>query len=135
MSNEATLERMAQILRNEIAPAVEDQYARTQAHMAAVVLRKLSREFALRAEHEARRAEDLAALVADLKESHDSLPPNPQHVLTAFAGNPTDAHLCALIESLYRNREQLGAEAFTHLLGRIRRFLRADIDRRLEYAE
>ena len=134
MSNEATLERMAQILRNEIAPAVEDQYARTQAHMAAV-LRKLSREFALRAEHEAHRTEDLAALVAYLKESHESLPPNPQHALNAFAGNPTDAHLCALIESLYRNREKLGEEAFTHLLGRIRRFLRADIDRRLEYAE
>ena len=59
--------------------------------MAAVVLRKLSREFALRAEHAARRTEDLAALVADLKGSHESLPPNPQHVLTAFARNPTRA--------------------------------------------
>ena len=85
-----------QILRNEIAPAVEDQYARTQAHMAAVVLRKLSREFALRAEHEARRT------VGPCRPGHrperiprEPAPESAARQLTAFAAQTRRTHTSA----------------------------------------
>jgi hypothetical protein len=44
------------------------------------------------------------------------------------------AALCALIETLYADRAELGATRFEALLGRVRRTLRANIDRRMEYA-
>jgi hypothetical protein len=125
------VERMATTLRADIGPAVGGEYQRTQAFMSAVVLEKLARQLRLADAHHsadvAARAEmfaDIAALgvavaVGDVEAAH---------------ADGTDGGLCALIEALYHQRGALGEDAFTAALGRVRRFLRGQIDRRMEIA-
>jgi hypothetical protein len=132
----ALLERIARILRQDIGPAVADEYARTQAFMAAVVLEKLGRQLALAGEHEAAESADLALLVADLRgllAGRDA--PGPvRTALDALAETRDNAALSRLIEALYATRPTLGEARFDAALGRIRRTLRRSVDRRMEIA-
>ena len=41
------LDRVSVTLRSEVGPAVADEYTRTQAHMASVILGKVSKQIAL----------------------------------------------------------------------------------------
>jgi len=50
------LQRIAQALKQHIGPAIEAEYPRTQAFMAAVVLQKLGRHLGLMSEHAAAEA-------------------------------------------------------------------------------
>jgi hypothetical protein len=130
------LQRIARTLRQDIGPAVDAEYPRTQAFMAAVVLQKVSRHLALADDHVAAEAADLTALLADLRGLlADGKVPAP--VCAAFDGlveTRDNAALCRLIEVVYAARAALGEARFAALLGRIRRTLRLCIDRRVAVA-
>jgi hypothetical protein len=161
------LQRIAKTLRDDVGPAVDEEYPKTQAFMAAVVLQKLGRELALAEEHRAADTADLRALADDLARwrgmhlpggrtaidaatmTHDvagafaaeswtaatSVPPYVAETIGRFTVARDANALCALIESLYAARDQLGAVQFDALLGRVRTTLRAQIDRRLAFAK
>ena len=137
MTDGELLERVAQILRQEIGPAVDAEYPKTQAFMAAVVLQKLSRQWALAGEHAAAETADLAALPADLREllAHGDAPATVRAAVDRLAETRDNAALCHLIEALYGTRPALGAARFGVLLGRVRQTLRRSIDRRVAVAE
>ncbi len=137
MNPDQLLERIAAVLRQDIGPAVGAEYPRTQAFMAAVVLQKLGRQLACAEAHRAAEAADMDALVADLDSTLATavVPPAIAAAVAALGRDRNDAALCALIGALYESRTTLGATRFDALLGRVRRTLRAGIDRRMEFAE
>lgn len=133
------LERLAGQMRREIAPAVDDEYQRTQTHMAGVILERLAREAALGERHRAAEIADVEALISRLDEiigsEQTSSPAAPEDVRTALAGlrgDPCMTSLAPLVETLYRwgpDRAPVIAA-----LDEIRAVLRRDIDRRMEVA-
>lgn len=129
------LRRLAQTLKQEIAPAVGEAYPKTQAFMASVVLDKLARQLALTEAHAAAARADVAALVTELA---PLLPaPVPAALAESLAGLALAADkpgLDALVSALYAERETLGAEVFQRSLDRVRQTLRAALDRELVYA-
>lgn len=135
MPNTSIIDRLSATLKREIAPAIEDEYAKTQAYMASVVVAKLGRQLSLDATHRDATAADMQALLVDLKQS-DEIVANVRlaAALEALEQTSGSAALCALIESLYAARADIGAQAFATLLGRVRQTLRSDLDRRMEYA-
>ena len=130
------LQRIAQILREDVGPAVDADYPKTQAFMAAVVLQKLSRQLALADEHAAADAADLTTLLADLRRllSDGNAPAPVPAAIDSLAETRENAALCRLIEALYAARPVLGGTRFDALLGRIRQTLRKSIDRRMAIA-
>ena len=130
------LERIAKTLREDIGPALEAEFPKTQAFMAAVVLQKLGREIALAASHRAADAVDITALCMDLARELEraEAPPGVKRAATALADRPDSAALAELVEALYGHRSELGDTRFASLLGRVRQTLRSGLDRRLEYA-
>ena len=136
MNADQLLERIANTLRRDIGPAVESEFPKTQAFMAGVVLQKLGRQLGLAAVHGAADEADRQALLVDLRSAVESSP-LPASVATAIAqlaGDHDAAAMCALISALYATRSELGEARFEHLLGRVRKNLRASIDRRMVYA-
>jgi hypothetical protein len=130
------LERIAQTLKQHIGPAIDAEYPRTQAFMAAVVLQKLGRHLGLVNEHAAAETADLAVLVADLRGllENANVPATVSAAIDTLAQTRKNAALCSLIEALYVARAVLGEVRFAALLGRIRQTLRRSIDRRVEVA-
>ena len=130
------LQRIAQILRREIGPAVDAEYPRTQAFMAAVVLEKLGRQLALAGEHAAAETTDLTALVADLRAllADGDAPATIRTAIDGLEQTRDAAALCRLIDALYAFRVPLGEARFTALLTRIRTTMRRSIDRRVAVA-
>lgn len=137
MQEYALLARIAETLRHEIGPAVTADYPKTQAFMAGVVLQKLGRQLALADAHRAAEAADVLALREDL-ERLAAAGPLPSEVAAALGRLERAvrvADLCPLIAALYAHRASFGDQRFAILLGRVRQTLRADIDRRMDYAE
>ena len=135
MQPEELLERMARTLRSDIAPAIADPYPKTQAFMASVILEKLARQLRLADAHARADREDQAALVDDLARLVGSAtPPRLTDTLKKQAADEGAAALGQLVEALYAERDELGPQRFDELLGRVRRTLRARLDRQLEYA-
>lgn len=136
MAHADLIERIAGTLRHEVGPAVTDEYARTQAYMAAVVLGKLAAEMRASADDAAADAADLDALFTDLAAlaGRDALPRALAGALASAARERSDAHLSRLVEQLYAAREALGAARFDALLGRVRETLRARLERALAYS-
>ena len=130
------LQRIARILRQEIGPAVDAEYPRTQAFMAAVVLEKLGRQLALAGEHAAAETADLTALLADLRTllADESAPAAIRTAIDGLEQTRDAAAVCRLIEALYACRVPLGEARFTALLARIRTTMRRSIDRRVAVA-
>jgi hypothetical protein len=130
------LQRIADLLRKDIGPAIEADYPRTQAFMAAVVLGKLGRQLALAGEHAAAETEDIAALLADLRDlsPEAATPAGLRVAIDTLAQTRDNAGLCGLVEALYNARPALGDARFTALLDRTRRTLRRSIDRRMAVA-
>ena len=129
--------RMAVTLRGDVGPKVTDEYARTQAFMAAVVLEKLSNELLLVPEHaqlDRRDADALFTAIAALLSAADV----PDALSTALAEGPTSADpaaaLSRLVEALYAAHDALGETGFETARARVRTTLRARIDRQLEYS-
>ena len=133
MRPEDLLHRMAATLRQEIGPVVEEPFAKTQAFMAAVILEKLGGQLGLAAAHATARREDLAALLRELDEMlGGGAPP----ALAAALGQVGAGHagLGAVVEAAYAEREELGSERFEAVLTRLRRTMRRQLDRQLEFA-
>jgi hypothetical protein len=131
------LQRIARVLRDDVGPAIEAEYPKTQAFMAAVVLQKLGRELALAETHRTIDAADLRSLAADLTKARigAGVPKRIDDAIERFAAAGDAASLCGVIEALYSERAELGESRFDAWLGRIRATLRAQIDRRLEFAK
>src|SRR5262245_6370155 len=104
--------------------------------MAGVVLQKLGRQLALAEAHCAAEAADINALIGDLDAAlaSDGAPTTIIAAIAALRRDRDNGALCALIGALYEDRASLGAARFEALLGRVRRTLRASIDRRMEFA-
>jgi hypothetical protein len=135
MNEGELLERIARTLKQEIGPAVDVEYPKTQAFMAAVVLQKLGQQIDLAARHQAAERADLDALLAELPPLLGTATvPALNAALAKLTQARDKAALCELIEALYANRSVLGAERFAQVLGRVRQNLRASIDRQMEYA-
>ena len=130
------LQRIAETLKTTIGPAVADDYARTQAFMAAVILQKLGQARERAEEHARAQTDDLETLCLQLAGFAETapLPSALGRAIAGLADARTPAALCALIDALYASREVLGAKTFDALLTPVRRCLRRDIDRRMEYA-
>ena len=61
------LQRIASTLKRDVGPAIEAEYPKTQAFMAAVVLEKLGRQLGLEGAHRSADAADLSALLDHLR--------------------------------------------------------------------
>jgi hypothetical protein len=123
------LARLSATLKADIGPAVSDEYPRTQAFMASVILERLSKQVALEVEHARAEAEDLDRLLADL----GPLIAGGPHVVTEALSAVTDLEsLSPLVDALYvwGWHEPAVGDA----LSMIRPILRRDIDRRMEIA-
>ncbi|WP_419932062.1 hypothetical protein [Candidatus Poriferisodalis sp.] len=134
------LGRLAEGLRREIAPAVDGEYLRTQAHMAAVILERLAREAALGERHRTAEAADLAELASGLGEIADidgasqsqAAPEEVRSALARLQDDPGVMSLGPMVEALYRWGPERPAAAAA--LDAIRSVLRRDIDRRMDIA-
>jgi len=136
MSDNAMLDRLVNTLKREIAPAIDDEYLKTQAYMASVVVAKLARQLALETAHANAASADHDRLADDLRQHIDNIEQGEllRPVLDVYAEARDPQSLCLFIEALYRVRGDIGDADFTVLRGRVRESLRADIDRRMEYA-
>ena len=136
MNHGELLQRIASTLKRDVGPAIEAEYPKTQAFMAAVVLQKLGRQLDLEGAHRSADAADLSALLDDLRGvlGGRETPASVTGAVQTLTRTRDAAALCTLIETLYATRAELGAACFDALLGRVRETLRASIDRRMEYA-
>jgi hypothetical protein len=135
VTDDEILLRIARTLKEQIAPAVDGEYPRTQAFMAAVVLERVGRQLGRARSDAAAGAAEMEALVAELPPLlAGPMPPPVAGALQAVLASRDDAALCGLIEALYAARTELGPARVEAALGRIRRTLRASIDRRVEVA-
>ena len=128
-STSELLARLAHTIRNEIAPEVGEEYARTQAFMASVVLQRLSKHVELEPLHAAAAESDIARLRPELGAL---LADAPESVVAVAGQLAAVDDLGPLIRELYAwgVDHPDAAEA----LAAVRRVLRADIDRRMEVA-
>lgn len=134
MTPDEVLARVARVLRDVVGPEVGDDFARTQAYMAAVVLEKVAGQIRSTAERDRADAADGAALEHDLVELLGDRPPPALQVAVRGSGCRTNAGLVAIVSLLHAERVALGADRFEALLGRVRTTLRARLDRELEYS-
>ena len=132
---EDLLTRISGSLRHVIGPAVGDDYPRTQACMASMILEKTVRQVQLAAAHAAADEADIAALVRDLGALlGEGSPMMVTQAVDGVAGERDNRALTALVDALYGARDGLGDDVFTAALGRVRTTLRAQLDRRCEVA-
>ena len=135
MNHDELLLRIAKTLKQDIGPAVEAAYPKTQAFMAAVVLEKVARQLQLAPEHVAADNTDITALVTDLTHlAPKGLPSAIQDAISALSARADQSALSNLIEVLYANKTALGDESFNLVLARVREVLRARVDRQMVYA-
>lgn len=136
MTDGELLQRLSRTLKQDIGPAIDDEYPKTQAFMAAVVTEKLGRQIALAHVHRQAERLDIAALLSDLSDllNAGTDPAILTDALASLVENPEKVGLCRLIEALYASRSELGKARFGSLLDRVRITLRAEIDRQMEYA-
>jgi len=121
------LERMSITLRGDIGPAVQDEFARTQAFMASVILAKLASQLAAGDDD----GDDHATLAADLRASLPDPPPAVAGAIDALAVDGATARWNDLVAALYAHRAELDLDA---ALAVVRPALRARLDRQLRHA-
>jgi hypothetical protein len=127
------LRRMATTMREQIAPAVDEPFARTQAFMAAVVLSKLAGQLAA-AESDARGADgERDALVTELAARLPSPPGELGAALAELRDDGSDAAWNRLVLAIYASRDAPG-DRFDEVLATVRVALRSRLDRALAYA-
>jgi hypothetical protein len=134
MSPDDLLQRVALTLRQEIGPAVEEPFAKTQAFMAAVILEKLARQLRQADAHAAADREDLVALVRDLDEKLGRGMPRRLAAALHEVQAGDHAALGGVVAAVYAERDELGPADFEAVLARVRRTLRNHLDRQLEFA-
>lgn len=126
------LARMSRTLRDDIAPAVGDEYTRTQTFMASVILARLSKQIELAPAHQAAESLDVAALVETLTPILADSSPEVRETFAAFASGTSVVALSPLIEALYN--QSVEPDLRDRALVPIREVLRRDIDRAMEVA-
>jgi hypothetical protein len=127
------LRRMATTMREQIAPAVDEPFARTQAFMAAVVLSKLAGQLAT-AESDARRADrERDVLVSELAARLPSAPGELGAALDELRDDGSDPAWNRLVLAIYAGRDALD-DRFDEVLATVRVALRSRLDRALAYA-
>jgi hypothetical protein len=136
MTPDALLSRIALTLREDVGPTVDGEYPKTQAFMAAVVLEKLSLQLAAASSHEASDRADVQALRVEMEELVSGVAgcASLRSAVQRLGTSSSAADLSALIEAVHASRDELG-ERFEATLARVRRVLRAQIDRRFEVAK
>jgi hypothetical protein len=136
MSPDELLKRLATTLKQDIAPAVAAGYPRTQAFMTAVVLQKLAEQVRLAEAHAADEGQERRQLLDDLERllPPDASPEALRSALDAMGEDRSNTSLCRFIETLYAWRDALGEARFETVLRRVRRTLRARLDRQMAYA-
>ena len=129
---ELFLDGIAQALRTEIGPAIDDAYVRTQAFMAAVIIERLSHQ--VRVDRGADVA-DLRAAFEDVAALVDAADGAAAVVSAVAAGRtePTRAALSELARACYAEQRQLG-DRFEPIRDRLRLAMRSLLDRELAYA-
>ena len=135
------LRRLSTTLRTDIGPAVTDEYTRTQAFMASVILERLARQVSLGPVHAAAEQADIDRLHPQLEKVLAAAPPDVVARLAEARAARTVDSLGPLIAALHRweaaSVAGAGAGAdrpVARSLELIRPVLRADIDRRMEIA-
>jgi hypothetical protein len=114
-------------LREVIAPAVVEPYAKSQAYMAAVILEFVARQVEERGDLEVRKHSVMLDLVHDLSRMHE--------MEGILRGDHLDERgLCDLIKHLYADRDRLGEEKFVASNRRVRQALRQLLDQDLKIA-
>lgn len=114
-------------LREVIAPAVTEPYAKAQAYMAAVVLEFVSRQVDERIDIGTQKDLAMVTLMRDLARLPD--------LNQLLRDDPlSEEGLCKLIENLYAERERLGEETFAAANRRVRQTLRELLDQELKVA-
>ena len=127
------LRRMAATMREQIAPAVDEPFARTQAFMAAVVLTKLAGQLAA-ADADARSADrERDALVTELATRLPAPPAALGAALHELRDDGSDRAWNQLVLAVYAGRDELG-DRFDDVLTTVRVALRARLDRALVYS-
>lgn len=134
MTPEDVLARIAGVLRHSVGPEVDDEFARTQVYMAAVVLEKVAGQIRSDARHRQADIADGVALKRDLDELLGDGAPPALRVALYNLGGASDTQLGAFVTALYDHRVALGAERFSVVLARVRTTLRSRLDRELEYS-
>ena len=139
VEDHALLSRLADTVRNEIAPAVNDEYPRTQAFMAAVILQRLAKQARLGNGHRAAEAGDVAelsdeldALIAGAEASAEILS-SVRDALARMRAQSSIAAATDVIDAQYRWGPERPEAASA--LAAIREMLRRDIDRRMDIAQ
>ena len=147
--------RLADTVRTQIAPAVDDEYARTQAFMASVILHRLAKQAQLSEEHRAAEIADVTALADQLDatfaaadtaaDASADVPANAiaqvpagvfPKVRDAVARMRREASIAAVsdvIDALYEwdPMHRVASAALAEIRGALRR----DIDRRMDVAQ
>ncbi len=136
------LSRLADTVRAQIAPAVDDEYARTQAFMVSVILQRLAKQAQFQDEHRAAEIADVTALADRLDAvfttagtSHGATADVPADVGDAVARMRAQGSIAAateVIDALYGWGPSHPVAAAA--LAAIRHALRRDIDRRMDIA-
>jgi len=114
-------------LREVIAPAIAEQYPKSQAYMAAVILEFVARQIEERSDIETQKHAAMTELMRDLARF-------PEVAKLVRGEHMSEAGLCDLIEHLYSERARLGEETFAAANRRIRLTLRALLDADLKVA-
>ena len=128
------LARLAQTMRRDIAPAVGDEYARTQAFMASVILGKLAVELGTAAADAAVEEAEHDVVAADVRAALPDAPSAVAEAIEALAGDGATARWNELVAALYEARSQLAPADFDAALAAVRPALRARLDRALRAA-
>jgi hypothetical protein len=127
------LRRMATTMREQIAPAVDEPFARTQAFMAAVVLSKLAGQLAAAESDGHADDRERDALVTDLATRLPSPSPELGGALDELRDDGSDPAWNRLVLAIYGGRDALGDD-FDGVLAIVRVALRARLDRAMAYA-
>lgn len=129
MEHHELLARLSTTMREVIAPAVGDEYEKTQAFMVAVILDKVARDLAVADEHASAAAADVAALRRKLEPLVADAPAAVAEAVAALdAATGLDATR-DLVDAMYAARDEW--PSFPAARDRLRVTLRAALDRDL----
>jgi hypothetical protein len=129
------LDRMATAMRRDVAPHVDDEFARTQAVMSAVILAKLSSQLQTSGAGAAAAAEEHVVLPEQVRAALGADPPSAlAAALDALLADGSTRCWNDVVAAMWSSRDELDAATFDRSLGVIRATLRARLDRALAYA-
>ena len=126
------LERMAVTLRHDVGPQVADDFARTQAFMASVILAKLAGQLRTATADAAAADVEHGAVARALGAAVGDGPAEVRAAVEALAADGATARWNDVVTALYAARDDL--DRFDEALGIVRGALRARLDRALRYA-